>query len=327
MPEPWRTRRDLNPVIPATGLKGRDGTYHAEPDLVRAANVALTLRRPLLLTGEPGCGKTDFAYAVAHALKGDADAEDGALLECHVRSDSRAADLLYHYDALRRFGDAHFGDKEKAAEVRDYIRLLPLGQALHARERRVVLIDEVDKAPRDLPNDLLRELDHGRFVIPEIPVDAPPHPSGLTREMGRPQGDPSRPMVIITSNAERQLPDPFLRRCVFFRIPFPSLDTLTKILEDRCGGPDPMHRSATAIFLGMRRVADLTKKPATSELIDWVDALRQVYVRDEVQPALTGFAALVRGAGARLEGLPWKTLPALTCLLKLHEDLERVHAG
>ena len=200
--------------------------YHPHQGLVAAANTALLLGVPLLLTGEPGCGKTDFAWAAARKLGREP-------LCCYVRSDTRARDLLYHYDAVRRFADAQGNRAEEAARPQGYIDLMPLGQALLAPQQEVVLIDEIDKAPRDLPNDLLRELDQGHFDIPEIPPDAPLGPalgaaagddlSGvrLQRRMQRQEERPM-PLVIITSNQERQLPDPFLRRCVFFHIPFPA---------------------------------------------------------------------------------------------------------
>ncbi len=231
-------RKPEYPRILADRLRGRERhVYQADPGLLAAANAALALGMPLLLTGEAGCGKTDFAYAVAHALSTDPEVETSKskLLECYVRSDSRAQDLLYHYDALSRFGDAHHGGeagKQRAEEVRNYIELRDLGRALMSSSLRVVLIDEIDKAPRDLPNDLLRELDQGHFEIPEIPAaDFPADASAKSGDRGqpidsdrpltyrnqmrRPEGA-HKPMVIITSNVERQLPDPFLRRCVFF---------------------------------------------------------------------------------------------------------------
>ena len=337
-----RFRKGLRPILRPDALRGRDGKpYHAHPDLLAAANVSLTLGRPLLLTGEAGCGKTDFAFAAAHALAphaGDAEEhpafgeDEGGLLESHVRSDSLARDLLYHYDALRRFDDAHHGDEQdrkRARDVRDYIRLLPLGQALVSTRLRVVLIDEIDKAPRDLPNDLLRELDHGRFEIPEIPRGAPSHASGLERVMGRAKEDPSRPFVVITSNVERQLPDAFLRRCVFFHIRFPEKDDLKKILVDRFGEEAPFCDQAIDVFIHLREVAreaKLTKQPGTAELLDWGRALSEVFAPAHAQRSLSAFLAEAKEEQDRRK-LPWKDLPGLCCLVKLREDLGRLRVA
>jgi MoxR-like ATPase len=313
-------RSGLHPRIHAATLRGREGApYRAHPDLIAAAQVALSVGRPLLLTGEPGCGKTDFAWALARQL----DAR-GELLEAYVRSDSKASDLLYHYDALTRFADAHHGGdagRARAAEVRNYLRLLPLGTALHDAERRVVLIDEIDKAPRDLPNDLLRELDQGTFEISEIPTDAPEHPEGLRRQMGRAERE-ARPFMLITSNVERQLPDAFLRRCVFFHIPFPGRERLREILRDRVEGPPALLDRRVAVLEALREVRTLTKKPGTSELIDWARALT-VFDEDEVEGALDDFERDLASVTDRSK-LKWRLLPALGSLLKLREDLERV---
>jgi len=339
------------PRIRAERLRGREAHgYQADPGLLAAANAALALEMPLLLTGEAGCGKTDFAYAVASALAGDPQVapERGDLLECYVRSDSRAQDLLYNYDALSRFGDAHHGGdagRLRAEEVRNYIELRPLGQALMSSSLRVVLIDEIDKAPRDLPNDLLRELDQGHFEIPEIPASdvsdgrpAPPHgipsppggqddvidphrPLTFRNQMRRPQGA-RKPMVIITSNVERQLPDPFLRRCVFFHIPFPERPALRAILADRFQDT-PALDHAVDIFMTLRGVPNLTKRPTTSELINWVQVLNRVFREEAVGAAFAGFPT--GGAVAdRPAELPWAGLPGIGCLVKLREDLARL---
>ena len=325
------------PRIHADAMFGREGKpYRADPGLLAAANAALALEMPLLLTGEAGCGKTDCAYAVASALAGDPEVEPGseALLECYVRSDSRAQDLLYRYDALSRFGDASHGGPAgatRAQEVRHYIELKDLGRALMSPGLRVVLIDEIDKAPRDLPNDLLRELDQGHFEIPEIPADAkiderdrlidPDDPLTFRDRMCRPAGA-RKPMVIITSNVERQLPDPFLRRCVFYHIPFPSAAALRTILQDRFPGM-PLLDHALAIFQTLRQVPNLTKRPTTSELINWVQALARVFHEDAVQRAFAGFPEDA-SAGVSPAGLPWGGLPGLGCLVKLREDLDRL---
>ncbi len=320
------------PRLTEAGLRGRDGKhYQAHPDLLAAANVALELRMPLLLTGEPGCGKTDFAFAAASGLGW------GPPLESHVRSDTRARDLLYHYDSLRRFGDAHHGGEagaKRAEDPRRYIALRPFGRALLSPVPRVVLIDEIDKAPRDLPNDLLRELDHGRFEIPEIPDDivaepghAPVDIDDLTtyrRTMVPPTHPDRRPLTLITSNVERQLPDPFLRRCVFFHIPFPDDDQLRAILTSRFTGEDGvpglMIDRALTVFSALRKTASLTKQPSTSELIRWVEALHRLH-----EPGFV-LGVLDRIVG-ETSNRRWRALPALSCLIKLREDLGRLGGG
>jgi len=323
--------RDPYPRITAERLLGRDGNpYLADDDLLAAANAALALGMPLLLTGEAGCGKTDFAFALAHAVC------NGAIRDTYVRSDTTARDLLYEYDAIARFGDAQHGGDEGAARARDprhYIRLNGLGHALVGGERTVVLIDEIDKAPRDLPNDLLRELDQHEFTINEIPPEtvagdvaspgATPAPleadQSLTyrRTMKRMPGA-EKPIIVITSNVERQLPDPFLRRCVFYHIRFPE-ERLLPILRTRFGGQTPFLEQAVDLFSELRSER-LTKKPGTSELINWVQVLTDVYDPDWVGRELrvARDAVANRKTGERNEG--WATLPGLACLVKLRED-------
>jgi len=339
--------RPPHPRLSGENLRGRDGhPYHPHPDLLAAANAALELQLPLLLTGEAGCGKTDFAFAAASGLRNhpDADAKTPELLECYVRSHSQARDLLYHYDAIRRFGDAQHGGEAgrlRAEDPHPYLRLRPLGRALMSPQLRVVLIDEIDKAPRDLPNDLLRELDQGHFEIPEIPADGdaepptvnPDDPSTFRNTMRRPNRE-QRPLVIITSNVERQLPDPFLRRTVFFHIPFPDPPALRQILFSRFEkvveetGELFLDR-VVDVFQALRAVPSLTKKPATSELIHWLQALTGLYDPAAVYRTLNTFAGGVlptaRAAARSWSELPWKTLPALGCLVKLREDTDRLY--
>ena len=204
-----------------------------------------------------------------------------------------------------------------------------LGIGLTAPQRQVVPIDEIDKAPRDLPNDLLRELDQGRFEIPEIPRDQVVEDGaldsgqeGLARRMAPPKGAP-KPFVIITSNVERQLPDAFLRRCVFFYIQFPDDTRLTAILDAHFPDASTLLKAhAQTLFSELRRDSlRLTKKPATAELLNWVEAMRHVFDPTETERRL---AELVAQKESR--GIEWKALPALGCLLKLREDLETVGA-
>lgn len=313
-------------VIPETGLSGQYGPYLAEPALIHAANTALCLEMPLLLTGEPGCGKSDFAWVAAKALKHKEP------LRCHIRSDTKARDLLYHYDALVRFGDAQHGDRDRARDPRPYISLRPLGAALMlpGEPRSVVLIDEIDKAPRDLPNDLLHEIDEMRFEIPEIgdfKATDEHHDRlfptvSLRRAMQRPENT-KKPLVIITSNAERQLPDPFLRRCVFYRIPEPDKDKLIRIAKARFPKGEPsLLENLVQVFYGLRSIKELVKPPTTAEMLNWTRMLTQFHASSDVADTLEAFAEAL----GEEQKVDWSLLPGLPLLLKMNEDLETVGA-
>ena len=225
--------------------------YIAGDELSAAVNVAVALERPLLIRGEPGTGKTLLAEAVSEALGME-------LLVWGVKSTTRAQDGLYVYDTVQRLYDSQFGDGDPA-DIARYIRLGRLGEAFDAPERVVLLIDEVDKADIEFPNDLLWELDRMSFHIPET---------------GRTVSAVHRPVVIITSNAEKELPDAFLRRCVFHYIAFPPAEQMEEIV--RVHHPDideALIGAAMEAFYVLRGFDGLQKRPSTSELIDWVQAL------------------------------------------------------
>jgi MoxR-like ATPase len=225
--------------------------YIASDDLRGAVDVAVALERPLLVRGEPGTGKTRLAEAVAADLGME-------LIVWGVKSTTRAQDGLYVYDTVQRLYDSQFGEGDPS-DIARYIRLGRLGEAFAAPERVVLLIDEIDKADLEFPNDLLWELDRMSFHIPE---------TGETVTARR------RPVVIITSNAEKELPDAFLRRCVFHFIAFPDRDQMAEIV--RVHHPhldDALMGAAMEAFYTLRRFDGLAKRPSTSELIDWVQAL------------------------------------------------------
>ena len=225
--------------------------YIASRSLIDAVNCAIALERPLLIKGEPGTGKTLLARHVAEEL--------GLPMESwHIKSTSRACDGLYVYDTLQRLNDARFGDGD-VSDIRRYIRLGPLGRVFAAEQRHVLLIDEIDKADPEFPNDILRELDEMRFTISETGED-------ITARR--------RPVVIITSNSEKELPDAFLRRCVFHFIEFPDPELMKEIIDVHHPGLDERLLDQVLIrFYWLRTRAELRKKPSTSELIDWIAAL------------------------------------------------------
>ncbi|EKF42095.1 ATPase AAA [Nitratireductor indicus C115] len=232
--------------------------YVADKDLMVAVNAAIALERPLLVKGEPGTGKTELARQVAASLGLD-------LIEWHVKSTTRAQQGLYEYDAVSRLRDSQLGD-ERFNDIANYIKRGKLWEAFAAERKCVLLIDEIDKADIEFPNDLLQELDKMEFFV---------------YETGETIRAVNRPIVIITSNNEKELPDAFLRRCFFHYIRFPDAETLTRIVEVHYPGiKQKLVSQALAQFYEIREMAGLKKKPSTSEALDWIRLL----VADDVQP-------------------------------------------
>lgn len=233
--------------------------YVADKDLMVAVNAAIRLERPLLVKGEPGTGKTELARQVAAALGLD-------MLEWNVKSTTKAQQGLYEYDAVSRLRDSQLGDA-RVNDVRNYIRRGKLWQAFAAERKTVLLIDEIDKADIEFPNDLLQELDRMEFHV---------------YETGETVTAKIRPIVIITSNNEKELPDAFLRRCFFHYIRFPDAETLEKIVEVHYPGiKKALLRNALTQFYEIRETPGLKKKPSTSEALDWIRLL----VAEDVDPA------------------------------------------
>jgi MoxR-like ATPase len=238
-------------------FEGTSG-YVATPDLTLAVNAAVTLQRPLLIKGEPGTGKTMLAQEVAAAL-------GLPLLEWHIKSTTKAQQGLYEYDAVSRLRDSQLGEA-RVQDIGNYIVRGVLWQAFDADAPTVVLIDEVDKADIEFPNDLLRELDRMEFHVYE------------TRQLVRAR---HRPIVFITSNNEKELPDAFLRRCFFHYIRFPDKETMQRIVDVHFPGlKKALLREALEVFFELREVPGLKKKPSTSELLDWIRLL----VAEDIPP-------------------------------------------
>lgn len=231
-------------------FKGSSDYVTSEP-LRNAVNVSIALGRPLLIRGEPGTGKTKLAHSIAHGL-------EKKLIIWNIKSTTKAQDGLYIYDTVQRLNDSRFGDKD-ISDIKQYIKLGKLGQAFVSPEMIVLLIDEVDKADIEFPNDLLNELDEMSFYIPETnETIAAKH----------------RPIAIITSNAEKELPDAFLRRCIFHYIEFPDAPLMEEIVHVHF--PDiqtTLLREAMKTFYTLREIDGFRKKPSTSELLDWLKAL------------------------------------------------------
>ncbi|WP_242112107.1 AAA family ATPase [Luteimonas aquatica] len=260
-------------------------TYVSTADLSLAVNAAITLQRPLLIKGEPGTGKTLLAEELARSL-------GARLITWHVKSTTKAHQGLYEYDAVSRLRDSQLG-VEGVHEVRNYLRRGKLWEAFEADHRAVLLIDEIDKADIEFPNDLLQELDRMEFYVYE------------TDETVRAL---HRPIVLITSNNEKELPDAFLRRCFFHYIAFPDAATLARIVDVHFPGIErELVEEALAVFFQLREVPGIKKKPSTSELIDWLKLL----LADRIP------------AAALRERDPGKAIPPLYgALLKNEQDVQ-----
>jgi len=233
-------------------------TYVATEDLMMAVNAAITLERPLLVKGEPGTGKTMLAIEVANAL-------GRPLLQWHVKSTAKAQQGLYEYDAVSRLRDSQLGDP-RVQDIANYIKRGPVWEAFDTDSPAVLLIDEIDKADIEFPNDLLRELDRMEFYVYE------------TQQLVKAR---HRPVIMITSNNEKELPDAFLRRCFFHYIRFPDRDTMERIVEVHYPGiKKALLERALTVFFEIRDVPGLKKKPSTSELLDWLKLL----VAEDIAP-------------------------------------------
>src|SRR6185503_16471978 len=264
-------------MTPTSRFRGTE-KYLSSEGLQAAVNCSLTLQRPLLVKGEPGTGKTLLAEAIAQSLSAE-------LIPWHVKSTTRAQDGLYVYDTVQRLYDSRFGDGD-VKDIRRYIKLGPLGRAFSANKRVVLLIDEVDKADLEFPNDLLHELDRMRFVVSET---------------GDEVAATERPVVIITSNNEKELPDAFLRRCVFHFIDFPDTELMKRIVAVHHPTIDrDLVDQAVVTFYRLRDNVRLRKRPSTSELIDWIAVLKKAGI-----------------AEVKLE----RNLPFLGTLLKKEQDI------
>src|SRR5512137_45905 len=262
------------------GYRGSDD-YIASKPLMEIVNVSIALGKPLVIKGEPGTGKTLLAHSIQKAL-------NKKLLIWNIKSTTKAKDGLYVYDTVQRLNDARFKD-EDISDIRQYIKMGKLGQAFKSDEQLILLIDEIDKADVEFPNDLLNELDEMSFHIHELDEEVRAK---------------HRPIVVITSNSEKELPDAFLRRCVFYYIEFPDEEMMERII--RVHYPDiqeKLVRECIKRFYWIRQVDGLRKKPSTSELLDWIKALAM--------------------GGVNVDRIA-SELPFLGTLLKTEQDTEKV---
>ena len=262
-------------------FKGSDD-YVVTKELMNAVNVSIALQKPLLIKGEPGTGKTMLAESISKALDMD-------LIICGIKSTTKAQEGLYVYDTVQRLYDSQFGEGN-VSDIKQYIKLGKLGEAFTSDKQVVLLIDEIDKADLEFPNDLLWELDKMEFYINE------------TKETIKTK---HRPIVIITSNAEKELPDAFLRRCIFHYIEFPDAEKMEEIINVHFGNIDQkLCQKALEAFYEIRKMDEIQKKPSTSELLDWIQALMI--------------------SGVDIENLS-SEMPFVGVLLKKNQDIDVMH--
>jgi MoxR-like ATPase len=276
--------------------------YLASPSLVEAVNMAIVLERPLLVEGPPGCGKTRLASAIAHELK-------LPFHEWFVKSTSKARDGLYVIDMLRRLQDAQMR-KSRAQSLTPYIRFGPLGRAIQSPRRSVVLVDEIDKADLDFPNDLLREIEERKFTIEEL-HEEDVSPADRAAGFQRTFTARSAPVIVVTSNREKELPDAFLRRCLYFYIEFPDPQRLAEIVRINTADlalEDRLIELAIDRILRLAQIDGVKKQPSTSEIIDWVRILYHWGIDAEKM--------------ARIEKVT--DLPFREVLLKYRQDHQRI---
>lgn len=262
-------------------FKGSDD-YVVTKELMNAVNVSIALQKPLLIKGEPGTGKTMLAESISKALDMD-------LIIWGIKSTTKAQEGLYVYDTVQRLYDSQFGEGN-VSDIKQYIKLGKLGEAFTSDKQVVLLIDEIDKADLEFPNDLLWELDKMEFYINE------------TKETIKTK---HRPIVIITSNAEKELPDAFLRRCIFHYIEFPDAEKMEEIINVHFGNIDQkLCQKALEAFYEIRKMGEIQKKPSTSELLDWIQALMI--------------------SGVDIENLS-SEMPFVGVLLKKNQDIDVMH--